>query len=666
MDSNPFEVTKAVDLTDEEIASTWVDLPGGGFGSLANPRSPMPKFIVGGKGGGRTHLLRYFSFALQRIRHGASLLEGIKEDGYIGIYSRCHGLNSYRFADKGQPPEIWSAIFAYYTEVWLGRLTIDLIGETRRIAGEIAGSSSLRFANAVRDLFDFDLPNSGGGDDPISELSQTFRTIQKDLDEAVNNVALSRSLQVTIGASPGRLAFGVPRLVVDHFGELKGVKFAYLLDEFENLTAEQQKYVNTLVREKELPCTFVIGSRLFGMRTQETLSAGEENREGSEYDLIVLEDTYRSDKASYKKFCSDIVRLRLSESGFDPSVRGVLEESFEDPQRSIGSLEERARAHLCRNSVQGGLSPWFARLSTQLANAVPTKELPAILHLLTSSEDPLLEKFAVFLLYRAWSDGLDLLRAADEIRSDLQRLREEGPGRSKTAVTYKHYRADLYAQLLNDLREPQEYFGLDDFIRMSGFLPRNLLLAMKRSTRWSLFLGEEPFRKVPLSMRAQAEGIREASAWFLNDAKGLGRIGEETQIAIRRLGSLFREMRFSDKPAEVACSAFSTDRQGLSRPAIRSLNEAISHSLLLEVPSGRRDRNSRVFIHKYQLNPMLAPMFDLSLALRGVADLSVREINTVFDPEVSEEAFAAEKAARLARLNAPFSGVVGQTGRLFA
>ena len=44
--SNPFQVTKAVDFSDEEIVRTWVDLPGSSFYSLANPSSRMPLLLL--------------------------------------------------------------------------------------------------------------------------------------------------------------------------------------------------------------------------------------------------------------------------------------------------------------------------------------------------------------------------------------------------------------------------------------------------------------------------------------------------------------------------------------------------------------------------------------------------------------------------------------------
>src|SRR5580658_7677338 len=118
---NPFDVTKAVDFNDEQINKYFVDMPAGGFAAMANPRSPMPMLIMGGKGSGKTHLMRYFSYPLQKLRHQANLIR-LREEGYLGIYLRCGGLNAARFRGKGQTEEAWDAVFAYYMELWLGQL----------------------------------------------------------------------------------------------------------------------------------------------------------------------------------------------------------------------------------------------------------------------------------------------------------------------------------------------------------------------------------------------------------------------------------------------------------------------------------------------------------------------------------------------------------------
>ena len=95
----PFDVTKAVDFTDEEIASTWVDLPGAaGYTQFFNLRSPMPVFLLGGKGSGRTHLMRYCSYVVQRIRAAATpIATFMATEGYVGIFIRFEGLIACRF-----------------------------------------------------------------------------------------------------------------------------------------------------------------------------------------------------------------------------------------------------------------------------------------------------------------------------------------------------------------------------------------------------------------------------------------------------------------------------------------------------------------------------------------------------------------------------------------
>jgi hypothetical protein len=665
MSENPFEVTKAVDFTNAQIEATWVDLPGGGFLSLADPRSPMPIFLVGGKGGGRTHLLRYFSYSLQTLRHAENLLGGLAADGYLGIYFRCGGLNSSRFSGKRQDEETWASVFAYYMEVWLGRLTVDIIAELfEELPKHITLTEITQFTAAALDLFDVEMELPSQGPNPARDLSSLLQRLQRDLDLAINNAALTHELNIRIGASPGRLAFGIPSAASRFLPALSKLAFTYLLDEFENLTPGQQRYVNTLLREKELPSTFLIGSRLFGLRTHATLSAGEENRQGSEFGMVVLEDTYRAEKGRYNTFCNQIVLRRLGEFGFDIGPKVRPSDFFESPSDDGSSLEDRARSHVASKGDIAVPRPWMQRLETSLLRNQGREITSRVMHDVAFVNSPLHEKFAVFLLYRSWADGRDLIESVLSIRNQVRELIEGSSGTRSIATSYSHYRHDLYAQILNELRLPQEYFGFSDFVRMSGYLPRNLLVVLKQVTQWSNFLGEQPFRGDRVSKRAQSEGVREASAWFLSDAKGLGKVGEESHLAIRRLASLFREMRFSDKPVEVSCASFSTDRQGLTAAAIESLDEAVSHSLLLDVPTGRRDKNTHVLNHKYQLNPMIAPTFDLSLALRGSAGFSAAELNAIFDPAVAESEFEIVKGRVVGRMQAPFINPPG-TQRTF-
>ena len=107
MINNPFDITKAVDYTDDEIYRYWVDIKEHGFYNLIKPETLMPMIIVGSKGSGKTHIMKYFSYELQKITKPIN--EGLVKDKFIGVYIRCSGFN----ADK------YSAVFqAHLLCVW--------------------------------------------------------------------------------------------------------------------------------------------------------------------------------------------------------------------------------------------------------------------------------------------------------------------------------------------------------------------------------------------------------------------------------------------------------------------------------------------------------------------------------------------------------------------
>jgi hypothetical protein len=91
---NPFSISKASDLNDTEIQEFWVD--GINFEGFVEPTSLKPKIIIGGKGSGKTHLMKRFSYDVQ-ILERKTIVSIIENDGYIGIFMRASTLLGKRF-----------------------------------------------------------------------------------------------------------------------------------------------------------------------------------------------------------------------------------------------------------------------------------------------------------------------------------------------------------------------------------------------------------------------------------------------------------------------------------------------------------------------------------------------------------------------------------------
>lgn len=667
---NPFNITKAVDFSDQQISDYWVDLPeSGGLVKIAKPLSPMPMLILGGKGSGKTHLMRFISYSLQRIRHRDDIRAGLRSDGYLGIYMRCGGLNSGRFKNKNQTDDAWTTVFSYYMDLWLAQLTVGVVLDAFDKSNEL-GEVESDICRSIWTLFENPpsrVPKS------LQEVLNELAVLQKELDFAINNCAIDGKLTVTVRATRGRIVFGIPSILARALPSLANCLFVYLIDEFENLSADQQKYVNTLIREKEPPCSFKIGARLYGVRTYQTYSADEENKEGSEFEVARLDTILRENK-QYQLFAKRLIVRRLRQHGYfsddedqSDSMVSSLANWFEQLPTSRFA---QAETNFVVNKYRDRERPYFETLRKKLlqglaagcAFGLETKEdIERVLKNLRQSDFPLLEKINIFLFYRFWAARQDLIDASAEI-ADNCRLVVEGTGRPDRYLrTLGHFKADMLAQLRRECDQKQVYCGLETFIAMSVGLPRNLLILLKHIFSWAVFNGEKPFRdRMPISIRSQHAGVVEGSEWFLRDARMIGTDGHLVQDSVSRLAELLRQTRFADKPAECSCTSFACDQTRVSDSSRRLMDVAQKWSFLINVGE-RRDKNSGRIDRQFQLNPMLAPRWDLAIFRRGVLSLRPIEVDCVFDAARADE-FDEVLRDRVGRMTAPFFGTKVRDG----
>jgi len=656
---NPFDLVKATDLSDGQIAEYFVDFPGGAsLLSRIKPTSPMPMFIFGGKGSGKTHLMRYLSYPLQlrRFDPGDSLRAGIAREGYLGIYFRCGGLNAQRFVGKGQPQDVWQDIFAYYMELWFAQLVLAVVANLYGDAAEARTPELLTEASRLLDILPSPIPAT------LVDLEVYLSSLQRQADVAINNCALTRRLEIHIQVTPGRLIFGLPEVLSKHLPELRSILFLYLIDEFENLTETQQQYINTLVRERKDPCSFKVGVRLYGLRTKQTLSAGEENREDSEYEVLRLDAELRErPENAQEEFARSLVHKRLLEAGY---ILGTTAEHMNVSQWfDTGDQEPllTTEDNLLHHRYRDGEMPYISNLRRKLQQGLRAgsafglkseADIEALLAIIRLSENTLAERTSIFLLYRAWASGQNLLRAAESIAESAARY-ISGSTKTRHHTVLRHFRSDIVAQLLRETKQKQRYLGFDTFVKMSAGLPRGLLTVLKYVFTWSLFYGEQPFREGRISIRAQADGIAQASEWFFTEARSPGSMGTLVRDGMTRLGQLLRDIRFSDKPSECSLSTFSADLTTTRESATEVLRESENWSMLIRIPGGQHDRNDGRVDEKYQVHPMLAPRWDLPIARRGALALSGEEVSAIFAP-TDQSDFETMLRRRVAAMNAPF------------
>jgi hypothetical protein len=372
-----------------------------------------------------------------------------------------------------------------YFELWLATTLLEIIVE--HSIDEIDAPTETKLASDIAALFDVDVQAECTS---LAGVIEYFVRVRKHIDFVVNNSALSGNLDgITVTFSHGRLIFGIPQIFEKLVSFMAGKTVIYLIDEAENLTADQQKFLNTLIRFRKGNATIRVGARLYGIRTYETLGSGEPNKLDAEFHQLVLDGFLREQKGEYAKLIEGLVVTRLKRLNRAPNGTDTLEGYFAGLDR-----EEQWRAatlELARKYDSDGRErPYLKRLRGYVESAFPGEPELAdgVIKLLRSDDHPLVEKASVFMLYRQWpAQKASLLKIAKVIGDDAQ-LYCSGQRGGQLSQTLDYFRSDLLAQFYRDCRQRVPFAGLKTLTELSQGIPRNFLTILKytyrRSFKW--------------------------------------------------------------------------------------------------------------------------------------------------------------------------------------
>lgn len=652
MKSNPFDITKAVDYTDNEIYQYWVDIDGQNFMSLMKPNSLMPMIIVGSKGSGKTHIMKFYSYELQKIRCKAinkSIAEGLVKEKFIGVYIRCSGFNASKFSGKGVSNEIWQDLYSYFWELWLGErvisILIDLINE-----------------NVIKELNENDLVNDilALFLKPIDSISsfKELRTylleLQKEIEYQVQNFVFfgQKSPNVDILLTPNKLTYGIPTILKQQVPFFRDKYIIYLIDELENFSQSQQELIQTLIREKPVACTFRIGTRPYGIRTFCTLRGVEENHEGSEFEMKILDEELREyDK--YSEYVISICENRLHNSEISIPRNAKLSDLIE--QQTAKDILEKVYSKKDRQSLA-----YMNRLKKNLSTkryGLNESDINYIINNLSFDKDRIIERTNVALMYR-------------RLKVCSKNLRHESGLIKESALTYfsdtknretEHYayldkyRQDIIDTIAREGRVPIPYNGIDRLIELSCGTPRTILRLLKASFNNQYFnTGKIPFENGNrLTIKAQKAGIENTYEWFFEENRIPSSNLYRAVEAVHRLGDYLQQLRFSDLPPQCSINIFSVPIDELSIDAKEVFELLLKYSYIIS-SNERRVKNSDNKRPVYRLNSILIPKWELSLSKRGLVEFTANEAETIFNINKKTE-YDDMCKQKLRKYNFPFT-----------
>lgn len=645
---NPFNITKACDFSDTQINDYWV---GVNKNIHLNTQDILPKYILGGKGCGKTHLLRYYSYPLQKIRN-KTVKEIILKDKYIGIYTILNGLDSSRFNGKGINQDQWETVFEYYFELYLTETFLTVAKDIFR--DELFSTyTESQFVSKIVKIFHDDLGTNGFKFTTIDSLIEGIRILLRKIDSEVINAAFTRKLdygQVKCLFASGDLMLRIPEILCSDIPELKDFKFIYILDEYEKLFEWQKVFINTLVWTKKRNCTMWIGARKYGYTTRETKNK-ESIKAGSEFEPVFLDEKMQEDEKAYQEFAKQLLVKRLKE--FLPNEFND-EQIIENFSKKLEKFQEDEFLAAFSERVKNKEYKHIKDLRTKLNRGIKLKVIDdsltvdAIISSLLDgiTDKPLEQKFKIYLFYREWANlgskrskicetsthnakaNILVNYVNDEYSKYLKKISSEFDN------IREKYRSDLLSQLYQE-NNLKNYIitGLDSFITLSYGNPRIFLIILKLLFEKSTLSGENPLeRNTIISLKSQYSSVIEASKWFYQNIDINGVDGINLYKSLTHLIDIIKLYRFSDKITETSICSFSFGEDDISEEVQRSIKLFSEHDIIIR-SSERKNRNTGRAESSYQIHKILSPLWNIPFAKRGVADFSSEVMEAIFNPE---------------------------------
>lgn len=657
--ANPFALVRASDYTDEQINSLWVELGPQAINAIIEPQSKISKFILGGKGTGKTHLLRYYSYQVAKLRsRRESGLGIVSKQKFLAIFLRATGLDASRFEGNSSDRR-WQQLFGVYLELRLIEGVLEALCDIQATSPSDSFDDKAFIAEIANSVID----QSVAACSSLLDLRGWAISKRRQIDDAINNAAFIGTLDLRIPFSIGSLCLPVSRAMAGWNRSLSDVPLIYLIDEIENLTPPQQQVLNSLIRYGEGNATFRVTGRLYARKTFSTLADGEENREGAEFKTTFLDDILRNYR-NFPEFAKRFVSRRIRAIGAASLVR--REPASDSPSLCFEEVNTTgyysdALAKLNIDPVEPAFVKSFIEALAGASNVSSVIQAKLIATELTQGMPSLLQKLNLLRFckkYRKNAKKASLLTLAKRIHADADEFKQRGrTARSSYATTYGHWAADLFAQLCRESKRTEgvPYAGFDTFVRMSCGNPRNLLVILGRAYEIAAFREIDFINGAKLPIAMQTEAAIEAARFMYERDTNYGSRSERAREAVNRLAQLLRTARYAMNIPEVSPLAVSFYEPELTPDAKQTLDSALNYSFVFEVRDGRPDRNSERLNKKIQLNPLLSPHWGLPISVRGDISLATDMANAIFDPKQQGE-FDLLLNALNSKWNNPFNG----------
>ncbi|MGQ0512578.1 MAG: ORC-CDC6 family AAA ATPase [Betaproteobacteria bacterium] len=591
-----------------------------------------PRVVVGGRGCGKTMLLRYFSHESVFSRSRPTLSKDALSQ--IGLYWRTDTQFCNAMLGRGLLQENWRSAFDHYLAL---TLTLEFLAALETISNSSIAVVSPTTTQAM------ELPGLTAFDDRIPATLGALKVFLRErlweFETWVNNV---RKTPEPIFLPGIHFLLATIALVREsRVGDFSSIACQIFIDEYESLCDYQQRTINTCLKHSEPPVVFHVAMRRHGFRDRLTHSA-ESVSDIHDYRTLDLEALLLEHQDTFPVFAGEILISALAESEFpvpintaalrDPAALSARTNSSYTAQvkhYASSILPSLTADELCEEVFKD--SSILSTLVERTTKALRTRGSRIDPKRFVRPSTKAASIIAPAMLSRQRTDPQDLLHELDQL--------ERGRANKFTGSSgWLHNNfVGCYLQLYQPYsRNCPFYAGFETFVYLSrGNLRHFLELCYKSFARATDVLSVDAPSIEP---HKQAEAARQASTSFLSEIRSFGRKGEQLHTFVLRLGTLFALAHSRPTQSEPEQSHFA-----ITRGADELLNEdqdllleALRWSVLVEEPSTKQKDPTRPDAVDYVLNPIYAPYFFLSYRKRRKLELTSEQLICLIRGSINE------------------------------
>ncbi|PTP68835.1 ORC-CDC6 family AAA ATPase [Vibrio splendidus] len=421
------------------------------------------------------------------------------------------------------------------------------------------------------------------------------------------------------------------------FKQFSDTTFNLFVDEFENLTFDQQRVVNTWVKHSRNNSIVSIAYKKYADITRQTKSQ-EKILIRNDFRVLDIDAGYADD---FENLAAEVFLLKWSRYNDLPESEELLDvvsdPKFVEQRRKssyIGNLKKIVKHVLPGMTLKEISEQIFidSVLKNKLSNTISQGLKDHKLKLSTSSfiDSRYLQASIVnAALVNRKSTNINpelILIEFEKYKSgEISKYKNWIPNNLKGVLLY------LYSTTSN--RICPIYSGFDQFTLMSKGNLRHFLELCHQSFSKLEDLEEcdEFIDIVPIDV--QLNSTKYTSKLELDKIADLGRDGKYLKRIARRLGRLFAYSQSRRAQSEPEVNHFSipmSDKSSLKPEVSQLLNECLMWSVLFEEESTKNKSEIAIEEYDYVLHPVLSAHFSISPSKKRKLSLSIADIEALF------------------------------------